>query len=343
MYNFSKEWKLLGLVAILFVALSCQKQDDTEIMNISANNAPAQKAMLNDTVQLCGTPTVVMLTAGQHIDAGTVTVGNDANYLYVTYFATNGYLIQETHLYIGNKSGVPVNKSGNPQIGHFPYGESFATPVGEVTYQFNLADFEDCFIVAAHAVVIKYDGDVLVDQQAAWGAGTRFVAKGNWAMYFDYCKQTCTDDPAPNYFKETAFAYGYDHTACFLDWGFNRWGWSNAINEGEYTFEIWAAAGQCNLNKGVLVGNLIVNYTEGIATVTYNMFDGFTMLENHLYVGTNRLPLKNGVETVAPGQYPIVVGNLSATTTTYTVENLSGPIYVVAHAVVEWYADGGSH
>jgi len=60
------------------------------------------------------------------------------------------------------------------------------------------------------------------------------------------------------------------------------------------------------------------------------------MLENHLYVSTNILPMKNGVETVAPGQYPIVIGNLSTTSATYTTDNLSGPIYIVAHAVVEW-------
>lgn len=64
------------------------------------------------------------------------------------------------------------------------------------------------------------------------------------------------------------------------------------------------------------------------------------MLENHLYVGMERLPLNNGSETVAPGQYPIVVDGISSTSTTYTVENLSGLIYIVAHAVVEWEEAG---
>lgn len=330
--------KLFGMVALLFVAFSCQKQDDQVMAPLSAmeNNSVPQKALAISNADLCGTPTVVMLTAGQYIDAGTVTIGNDENNLYVTYSATNGYLINETHLYVGNKAGVPVNKKGNPQIGQFPYGESFSSPVSEVTYQFNLADFENCFIVAAHAVVTKTEGGVIVDKQTAWGSGNQFIISGSWAMYFEYCKQECTVDPDPDYVTETAFAYGFENATCFLDWGFNRWGWSNALNEGTYTFEIWAAAGLCDTEKGTLVGNLFVNYFNGTATVTYSMYNGFKMLENHLYVGANRLPLKNGNETVAPGQYPIVVGNINETETTYTVNNLSGQVYVVAHAVVEW-------
>ncbi|MGE0078302.1 MAG: hypothetical protein AB7S48_10620 [Bacteroidales bacterium] len=333
--------KILSIVLLLSITFSCQKQDDQVMAPLTAteNQFIPVKAMALAPIAYCGTPTVVMLTAGQHIDAGTVTVGNDADYLYVTYSAANGYLINETHLYVGPQSGVPVNKKGNPQIGHFPYGETFTTPVGEVIYQFNLADLEDCFIVAAHAVVTKYDGETIVDQQTAWGAGNQFNVSGSWAMFFDYCKQECTEDPDPDpqYASETAFAYGGDNATCFLEWGFNRWGWSNGpLNEGTYSFEIWAAAGQCDTDKGTLTGILTVNYANGTATVTYTMYDGFMMTENHLYVGYNRLPLKNGVETVAPGQYPLVYGNIYSAQTTYTVNNLSGPIYVVAHAVVEW-------
>lgn len=339
--------KLLGLAVLIFATLSCQKQDDQVVAPLTATSEAITplKVMAQAPIAYCGTPTVVMLTAGQHIDAGTVTVGNDADYLYVTYTATNGYLLNETHLYVGTRSGVPVNKKGNPQIGHFPYGETFTTPVSEVTYQFNLADFEECFIVAAHAVVTKYDGATIVDQQTAWGAGTQFITSGSWAMYFNYCKQECTEDPNPDpvYASETAFAYGDNYATCFLDWGFNRWGWSNGpLAEGTYSFEIWAAAGQCDTDKGTLTGTLSVNYANGTATVTYTMYSGFMMTENHLYVGADRLPKKNGVETVAPGQYPLVYGDIYSGQTTYTVNNLSGPIYVVAHAVVEWEIIEGS-
>lgn len=334
--------KLLGLVVALFLSISCQKQDDQVVAPLSAIDTKEvpMKATAPNESDFCGTPTVVMLTAGQYIDAGTVTVGNDADYLYVTYSSSNSYLISETHLYVGNLSGIPLNKKGNPQIGHFPYGETFSNPVSEITYQFNLSDFEDCFVIAAHAVVVKFDGDSIVDQQTAWGAGNQFNESGSWAMYFEYCKQECSDDPGTVFVQETAFAFGDEYATCFLEWGFNRWGWSNAVTEGDYNFEIWAAAGQCNTDKGTLVGTLFVSYHNGVAVVSYSMLNGFIMLENHLYVGMERLPLNNGSETVAPGQYPIVVDGISSTSTTYTVENLSGLIYIVAHAVVEWEEAG---
>ncbi len=67
---------------------------------------------------------------------------------------------------------------------------------------------------------------------------------------------------------ETAFAFGGDPEDCFLNNGFNRWGWSNApLVEGNYEFEIWAAAGQCNLSKGTQVGILSINYSGGTAIV----------------------------------------------------------------------------
>jgi len=208
----------------LSIAIACQKGDDQVVAPLTAmvKNEVLMKAMTTTEGEYCGTPTVVMLTAGQHIDAGTVTVSNDSNYLYVTYSASNGYQITETRLYVGPQARIPTNKKGNPQIVLYPYGETFISPVGEVTYKFNLSNFDDCFVVSDHAVVVKYDGDVLVGKQTAWGAGSQLNASGSWAILFDYCKQACTDQPI--YFKETAFAYGYDYATCFLDWGFSRWG-----------------------------------------------------------------------------------------------------------------------
>ena len=54
-----------------------------------------------------------------------------------------------------------------------------------------------------------------------------------------------------------------------------------------------------------------------------------------MYVGNEILPRNNSEFTVAPGQYPDIHGDLDGTTTDeYSIENLSGTIYVVAHAVV---------
>lgn len=329
---------MLSILAILLFTVSCQKESETTNF-LPADNQPnpmALKSINLDNIDYCGTPSVETLVAGQNIDAGTVTVGNDENYVYVTYTSSNGYLITQTHLYVGPKSGVPVNNAGNPRIGLFPYGESFASPVQTVTYRISLEELPECYVVAAHAVVVKYQGNVIVDQQTAWGNGTRFVNRGSWAMYFEYCTQTCEIPEDPETWTETAYAFGAINATCFLDLGFSRWGWTNSISEGEYSFEIWAGAGQCDLSKGTHVGYLNISYYNGTATITYNLFNDYLMLQNHLYVGSNQVPIKNGKPTVAPGQYPIVVDNLSTTTTTYTISNLSGDIYVIAHAVIEF-------
>lgn len=138
---------------------------------------------------------------------------------------------------------------------------------------------------------------------------------------------------------ETAFAYDESLGTCFLDiegLNANRWGWTiGPLDEGEYEFEIWAGAGQCDLSKGSLVGTLIVEYEEGAATVTYVMDDCRTLKETHLYIGNDILPKDNNDEyTVAPGQYGNTHSEVEDEADQYVVEGLSGEIYLIAHAVV---------
>ncbi|MBA7566766.1 hypothetical protein ES708_08462 [subsurface metagenome] len=143
---------------------------------------------------------------------------------------------------------------------------------------------------------------------------------------------------------ETAYAYyaedGGTYAHCFLNWYqgeiFNKWGWTNGpLVPGDYTFDIYAGAAQCDLSKGENIGTLTVNYDGSTATVTYDITGSdFTMTETHLYVGSDPWPKKNGVYTVIPGQYPLSNTLNYATTDSYTVTGLTGEIYVVAHAVV---------
>jgi hypothetical protein len=122
---------------------------------------------------------------------------------------------------------------------------------------------------------------------------------------------------------ETAFARETNGANCFIDNGFSRWGWSIKITTfGDYTYNIYAGAGQCDISKGTLVGTASVSYkANGVVTVNYNINSGFSLDETHTYAGKNMFPTKKGVPTVAPGQYTIQ-------------SNLSGEIYVIAHAVV---------
>ena len=133
---------------------------------------------------------------------------------------------------------------------------------------------------------------------------------------------------------ETAFGFGGDVARCFDEDGFSRWGWTNPLEEGEsISLDLYAGAGQCNLSKGTLVGTVTIEYTDGTATASYDVFDGVTLKETHFYAGVNMYPQKkrgkNGyVDTVAPGQYPESGG------AELSVEGLDGSIWVIAHAVV---------
>eukprot|EP00756_Hemistasia_phaeocysticola_P041393 Hpha_TRINITY_DN16914_c1_g1::TRINITY_DN16914_c1_g1_i13::g.53926::m.53926 len=114
-----------------------------------------------------------------------------------------------------------------------------------------------------------------------------------------------------------------------------RWGWNNQIDiaDGESTsLKLWAGAGQCITSKGVHVGWLQVTRRGGLVTVCYAPFNGVTLTETHLYVGTGPWWLKKAgkktVKTVAPGQFPfpLIPGQMCTST------QVTSPFYVQAHA-----------
>ncbi|HEX2967533.1 MAG TPA: hypothetical protein VHO46_00395 [Bacteroidales bacterium] len=146
---------------------------------------------------------------------------------------------------------------------------------------------------------------------------------------------------------ETAFARktSLSHAFCFttldLDGDnkpdFNRWGWSNGpLIEGTSTwYNLYAAAGQCDPDKGALAGRMDVHYYNGTVSIVLSVKTGYTLDETHLYVGNEIVPrLPNGKYTVAPGQYPYSHDLDGAKADYYTVENVSGSIYVIMHAIV---------
>ena len=145
--------------------------------------------------EACGEATNVTLLAGQHTDAGLVSVWNDADSVYVRYSATGGWELQETHLAVAlDVDGIPSNRSGNPVVGKFAYKTVHAAGTTEFTYAIPLADVgatdgSELFI-AAHGVVRNVSGG----SETAWGEGTRFEDQGNWGMYFSRNVGACDGD-----------------------------------------------------------------------------------------------------------------------------------------------------
>jgi len=139
---------------------------------------------------------------------------------------------------------------------------------------------------------------------------------------------------------ETAFARGDSNATCFLEGGFNRWGWTNYFEEeGTYELNLYSAAGQCNIDNGTLVGKVLAYYNDNQMSITYNLFDGYIITEAHVYIGCTPYPLKKNKYTVAPGQYPYSEQENLNNLTSYTVgpidiSELTDSVYIIAHAVI---------
>jgi hypothetical protein len=241
----------------------------------------------------------------------------------------------ETHLWVGSSlQTLPTTVRGNPQVGLFPYtngdvGAQSSYVVRIPLTELNFACPQDTatYLVAAHASMRLPKADGSFQQETGWGAGTRLVESGNWATYFSFDTSCdCTVPPPPPAGEqtcETAFAYT-NTAACFLDLDlnqdtrrdFSRWGWTlGPIAEGTYQYDVYGAAGQCDLSKGTLVGSMNVVYTQGTVTVSYTALPGFSFSEAQTYAGAEILPRdRNGNYTVAPGQYTVVESLASGST-----------------------------
>ncbi len=333
---------LLLLTPLIFI--SCQKE--------STFDNPQKSPLLKSSIQsentedfdYCGETTIVsLITNKTNIVIGSVTVGNDENNLYVTYETTDNWWIGLTRQYAGPEDLIPRYPNGYPKVGMFPYVQTYDPYVQNCTAVIPLESLDSCFEVALFAKVYKIENGVVITTDKSWGTSmsTSIVNGDCTGWHWEYCLEECTAPP-PLGGCETAFADGGDLGQCFLSlqgYNFHRWGWTNGpigVTTSTLEWEIWAGAGQCNHDHGILVGTLYVDYDGSTATVTYDMNPEYIMDETHLYVGNGIVPLNphNNHPTVAPGQYGNQHSLSGATTDTYTIDGLSGEIYIIAHAVV---------
>ncbi len=187
---------LIGLVLLAFLGCSNEpvgdeQSGDSDVTSI--DSTPIDNANdTNDTTSTnedgpCVTTTLV---AGQHYEAGTVTIDIEGDFLIVTYTVTGDWTIGTTHLSIGDCSEdwIPLNGAGNPQIGQFEFTEPTSITDNEVVYMIPLPEgFEGqdyCF--AAHAEVQGPTGG-----ETAWAEGQE-LSGNSWAMYDEFNTSTCT-------------------------------------------------------------------------------------------------------------------------------------------------------
>ena len=300
---------------------------------------PSELSSKQSAVTYAQNTQCVTLLAGQTINAGSVCMTVSGQDLVATYNTTNGWQLNEVHLWVGDSlSTMPQTKNGNPQIGLFPYTAQNLN--GATSYTFNIplsslgsGDLCDhTFLAAAHASVQKPNGSGGFESQTGWGAGSQLNQRGSWAMYYSYTV-LCTTPPPPTTTSltcETGYALG---STTFVNLGLtrDRWGWqSGPLAPGSYTQPIYAGAAQNDTSKGKLVGQALITYDGSVVKVNYTMQAGYVLDATHVYAGTS------SVSTISPGQYGNTHDPLSnVSSDSFSIGGFSGePVYVVVHGVV---------
>lgn len=134
----------------------------------------------------------------------------------------------------------------------------------------------------------------------------------------------------------------------------SNWGWSIGslpVSENDYDLKLLAACGTTGgkvkrsyQENGIEAGTITISYHGSSATITYTVTDPTLLMDVHLFVGENgeMLPRDSkGKYTNAPGQFPYAFddGTLNEGSWSITIDDLEGPIYVAAHAVVRILGD----
>lgn len=273
------------------------------------------------------------LVAGQNHVAGSVCVSNDSDYLTVTYQTFGDWSLSEVHLFVGDSiAEAPQTRSGNPQIGHFPYADTVSGT--SYTFQLPMGDFGDCdadLVIAAHAVVSRITSSGAVQTETGWASGTRFTPRGNWATWFNYDGE-CDPVIGSCSRTETAFSFG-DQTLQDLGTGINRWGWQITVSPYESgSYSLYAGAAQNDPSKGTKVGDVTYSFNGVYLDLSYVMLSGYGLNQTHVYAGAAN------VTTGAPGQFGHQQSHSFGTNfANYYIDtglNGSQDLFVVAHADV---------
>ncbi|MBD3635760.1 MAG: hypothetical protein HUJ25_00340 [Crocinitomicaceae bacterium] len=178
----------IALFAAIFTLTACEKEN----IQIKANNNEEKFSQVDCSWTWD-------LIAGQNQNAGTLSISNDNNFIYVTFNTSGQALIYETHVYVGEMSGLPTNGGGNPQIGQFPYSDTH-NGVSTFTITVPIDPNLNCFVVAAHASVGMLDEEGNVSHyETAWAGDCEINSSGgSWALYAKYCLQDCENDDLPD-------------------------------------------------------------------------------------------------------------------------------------------------
>ena len=210
MYLISTLKKFTVLFLFFILIFSCKKQRPGQDPPQPPEPPSVYESILTShSFSFCGTAFTSNLKIKDGTDIGTLTVGNDSVYLYLTYNLTGNWYLGSVHSYAGREAQLPRNTDGNPIYQQFPGKQSlnfcdlrqaftFRVLLSNLTRDNNVqCATNEQFYVAMRASVkqVSSPSDCLAGaEQAAWGAPF-LINPGNsneWATAFYYCKQNCT-------------------------------------------------------------------------------------------------------------------------------------------------------
>lgn len=205
----SRTWKLFTFSLLLVTStLSCKKQKPIDPPRPVDPPSIFESILTSHTFSFCGPGFTSTLKISDGTDIGTVTVGNDSLYLYLTYNLTGNWYLGEVHSYAGRESQLPRNIDGNPIHEQFAGKQDLNICDQRQAFTFrvllsNLSvdDDSQCptndrYYIAMRASVKQFASQtdcITGVEQAAWGAPF-LINPGNsneWATAFYYCRQQC--------------------------------------------------------------------------------------------------------------------------------------------------------
>lgn len=120
-------------------------------------------ATAGDREPVCKPTCTATLWAGQHHDAGTVTIDRSNGYVTVTYATSGGWRLRYVHLELARSvADVPQNRGG-PIPGRFRWKESASGSSHTLRIPLTMVPW-DCVVVAAHAEVVRGGGEDCVEE-----------------------------------------------------------------------------------------------------------------------------------------------------------------------------------
>ncbi len=265
------------------------------------NNAMTARSLVTETGvdNYCG-KMVYWLEATPTLSGGNTTVANNANNLYVTIYAYDGFQEVENNVkvWVGlNSAFNDLTNSGTVRPTEDQYQYKATAPSGNFEYSYTviipLVDIDgydpgQCssqyIYVIANAEVLVPNGDGTFRGESAYG-GYIEVPGDAWWYYLKYLPECCVEPPEYEYTSETAFSYGTHvfvatnskkaNPEWLLGLGLtkNRWGWAiNLTEDGEYTYKVYAGAGLNRLSRATEVGEMTVTLSGSSVLVEYNLY-----------------------------------------------------------------------